>query len=72
MGAIGGSFRYEFVPTSIGTVGRCICNSCKHKARKNAEEIVNKNDFSSKGEYEKALNTKIQHLEKKYDAEFIF
>ena len=72
MGAIGGSFKYEFIPTSIGVVGKCICSACKYKARKNAEEIVNRKDFSSQGEYEKALNTKIQHLEKKYDAEFIF
>lgn len=72
MGAIGGSFKYEFIPTSIGTIGRCICSYCKNKARKNAEEIVNKNDFSSTREYEKALKTKIQHLEKKYDVEYTF
>lgn len=72
MGAIGGSFKYEFIPTSIGIIGRCICSSCKNKARKNAEEIVNKNDFSSTRDYEKALKTKIQHLEKKYDAEYTF
>lgn len=26
-GAIGGNFTYEFIPTSIGTIGTCICSS---------------------------------------------
>lgn len=30
-GAIGGMWTYEFVPTSIGTVGTCICGKCKEK-----------------------------------------
>ena len=28
-GAIGGNWTYEFIPTSIGTVGTCRCGSCK-------------------------------------------
>lgn len=28
-GAIGGSYTYEFIPTSIGVVGTCKCNRCK-------------------------------------------
>lgn len=31
-GAIGGGFTYEFVPTSIGTVGECVCGTCHTKA----------------------------------------
>lgn len=30
-GAIGGMWTYEFVPTSIGTIGTCICGKCKEK-----------------------------------------
>lgn len=72
MGTIGGNFKYEFVPTSVGVVGTCICPSCKRKAEKAAKEIVNRKDFATALEYERALKTKIQHLEKKYDAEFCF
>lgn len=28
-GAIGGSYTYEFIPTSIGVIGTCKCNRCK-------------------------------------------
>ena len=28
-GAIGGNFKYEFIPTSIGTVGTITCSACK-------------------------------------------
>ena len=28
MGAIGGSFSYEFIPTSIGVAGSVCCNAC--------------------------------------------
>lgn len=28
-GAIGGSYTYEFIPTSIGVIGTCKCNKCK-------------------------------------------
>lgn len=31
-GAIGGSFIFEFCPTSIGTIGKCVCESCRKKA----------------------------------------
>lgn len=27
-GAIGGTWTYKFVPTSIGTIGTCICGKC--------------------------------------------
>lgn len=30
-GAIGGMWTYEFVPTSIGTVGTCRCGKCKEE-----------------------------------------
>ena len=30
-GAIGGTWTYEFIPTSIGTIGSCICGKCKEK-----------------------------------------
>ena len=31
-GAIGGYFSYRFVPTSIGTIGECRCNTCERNA----------------------------------------
>lgn len=31
-GAIGGGFDYVFTPTSIGTVGMCVCGTCQKKA----------------------------------------
>lgn len=31
-GAIGGGFDYVFTPTSIGTVAKCVCGTCKLKA----------------------------------------
>ena len=31
-GAIGGSFDYVFTPTSIGTVGVCVCKTCERRA----------------------------------------
>lgn len=30
-GAIGGMWTYEFIPTSIGTVGTCKCGKCKEE-----------------------------------------
>lgn len=30
-GPIGGTFNYEFIPTSIGTFGTCICGRCGEK-----------------------------------------
>ena len=31
-GAIGGGFDYVFAPTSIGTVGACVCKICERRA----------------------------------------
>ena len=31
-GAIGGGFNYHFTPTSIGTVGVCVCGTCERRA----------------------------------------
>lgn len=31
-GAIGGGFNYVFTPTSIGTIGVCVCGICERKA----------------------------------------
>lgn len=56
-GAIGGRWEYKFIPTSIGTVGTCVCSSCYRKAEK---ELLNKNIKERKSIF------------KKYDAEFIF
>lgn len=30
-GAIGGTWTYEFIPTSIGTIGVCRCGKCKEE-----------------------------------------
>lgn len=37
-GVSGGNWVYEFVPTSIGTGGSCICSACRQKAIKHAFE----------------------------------
>ena len=55
-GAIGGSFTYEFVPTSIGTVGTIVCSACREKARRNCG--------NNRERYKELL--------KEYDAEFEF
>ena len=55
-GAIGGRYHYEFLPTSIGTIGTCVCGRCAQKAFEEA-----------KGDREK-----YRQLKKKYDAEFEF
>lgn len=55
-GAIGGCYHYEFLPTSIGTIGTCVCGRCERKAFAEA-----------KGDREK-----YNKLKKKYDAEFDF
>lgn len=31
-GAIGGMFTYEFIPTSIGTIGTCVCGQCRRQS----------------------------------------
>lgn len=55
-GAIGGSFKFEFIPTSIGTIGTCVCGSCRNRARRDAK---------GNGEL-------FQKLIEEYDAEFVF
>lgn len=55
-GAVGGNFVYEFCPTSIGTVGTCICGNCRAKAFAEAN-----------GDYRL-----FQSLLKTHDAEFEF
>lgn len=66
------NFTYSFLPTSIGTIGICICPICSELAERTAEEIVNRKDFSSKKEYKLKLNTKKKKLEEKYDSSFLF
>ena len=56
MGAIGGSFYYKFVPTSIGTSGCIVCSSCMEKARRNCGDN----------------RDRLRELIKEYDAEFQF
>lgn len=56
MGAIGGSFYYKFIPTSIGTVGSICCNACMAKAYRNCGNNSNR----------------LSELIKEYDAEFDF
>lgn len=55
-GAVGGVFHYEFVPTSIGTSGSCVCGYCKNKA------LIDSNGDRNK--YYKLL--------KEYDTKFEF
>lgn len=55
-GTIGGRYHYQFVPTSIGIVGTCVCENCERKAfteAKGDRELYNE-------------------LKEKYDAEFTF
>ena len=56
MGAIGGSFYYKFVPTSIGTSGAICCSACMEKARRDSGN--NRDRF--------------RELIKEYDAEYEF
>ena len=55
-GAIGGSFTYEFIPTSIGTIGTIVCPACREKARRNCGDN----------------RERYRELLKEYDAEFEF
>ena len=64
-GAIGGTFEYRFVPTSIGTSGTIICPSCQRKMK---EELGDTSDYKSYGEYRK----REKELIEKYDCEFEF
>lgn len=67
MGAIGGSFSYEFVPTSIGTSGAVCCQSCLAKARAKAyQEMYEEKDSKFN------LQDRLRELIKEYDAKFQF
>lgn len=55
-GAIGGNFKFEFIPTSIGTIGICVCGSCRNRVRRDAK---------GNGEL-------FQKLMEENDAEFVF
>lgn len=56
MGAIGGSFYYKFVPTSIGISGCICCSSCMERARRNSGDN----------------RDRLAELIKEYDAEYEF
>ena len=55
-GAIGGSYSFEFVGTSIGVFGSCVCGTCRNKAIKNCNGSIES----------------FHKLLKQYDAEFTF
>jgi len=61
-GINGGNWIMEFIPTSIGTVGSCICGSCRKKAQSLA--FVNGEDWSNSDIAKKYLDL--------YDAKFNF
>ena len=65
-GAIGGSFSYRFVPTSIGTSGVCRCDSCY---RRMLNELGSEKDY--KDGYREYMDLK-ETLIEKYDCEFEF
>lgn len=60
--AIGGSFQFRFIPTSIGTIATCICLSCMRKAEEK---------FYSYPKRSRTTDLKSK-LIKIYDAEFCF
>ena len=69
MGAIGGSYHYEFTPTSIGTIGTICCSSCMRKIH----EMLYREKFQAektgkKFDWFQRLSTLIEE----YDAEFDF
>ena len=69
MGAIGGSFTYEFNPTSIGTFGTIYCNSCMAKVRRQTYKDL----FDAEASRQKFnYNNRLRELIKEYDAEFAF
>ena len=48
-GVSGGNWSYEFIPTSLGTIGYCYCNSCRRKAIESAERLkISWNDDSAR------------------------
>ena len=61
-GVSGGRWQYEFIPTSIGTIGRCVCSSCIERARKEAGDMSDINDYRER----------LRKIIKEYDAEYIF
>lgn len=63
-GAIGGSFEYRFVPTSIGTVGKICCQACMRKVDAELRQYEN----LSIADYRK----KKDEIKEKYDSEFVF
>ena len=69
MGAIGGSFNYEFIPTSIGTVGTVCCSSCQAKVRRQ----LYKEMFDAEAAGKKFnFHQRHKELTEQYDAEFDF
>lgn len=60
-GSTGGGYIYEFVPTSLGTFGTCICSTCRTKANRAAS--LSWNEYRSE-EYHKYM--------KEHDGEFEF
>lgn len=64
-GAIGGSWEYLFVPTSIGTSGVCRCDSCY---RKMLRELGREEDYKTHSAYDDRKT----YLSAKYDCEFEF
>lgn len=65
MGAIGGSFEYKFLPTSVGTVCSICCKSCMRKIE---VELFDKQLSPNSTAYSEMR----EELLKKHDAEFVF
>ena len=65
-GAIGGSWEYHFIPTSIGVCGTVYCSSCREKMKR---ELGRPEDY--KGGYAE-YGVVQSELSKKYDCEFEF
>ena len=64
-GAIGGTFEYRFVPTSIGVSGTIVCSACNQKME---DELGSRKDYEKSGDY----HDKRKKLIEKYDSEFEF
>lgn len=62
-GAIGGGFKFEFLPTSIGTIGTIKCTSCASKAEKEA--------YETEPSYKEYKNNLVKYYNK-YDAMHVF
>lgn len=55
-GASGGGYIYEFIPTGLGVISRCICSACKQKALKKVgekywEELKKNDGFIEFGDF---------------------